>query len=100
MVRTTTSDGTIEVLPSCGLLMVSAEAPKLFAKSYERPIIECPLSNELKAVGLDGKERDISLEAFADDVFRKLVRDGQDEEEGVRRVLDVRWMRRSCLAAG
>ena len=34
------------------------------------------LSKELKAVGLD-------------DVFRKLVWDGQDEEEGVRRVLDV-----------
>ena len=47
------------------------------------------LTKELKAVGLDGKERDISLGAFADDVFRKLVWDGQDEEEGVRRVLDV-----------
>ena len=46
-------------------------------------------AKELKAVGLDGKERDISLTAFADDVFRKLVWYGQDKKEGVRRVLDV-----------
>ena len=47
------------------------------------------LSKELKAVGLDGKVRGISLGALADDVIRKLVLDGQDEEEGGRRVLDV-----------
>ena len=66
MVRMTTSEGTIEALPSCGRFMGSAEAPKLFAKAYERPITEWfegtkQLSTELKAVGLDGKERDISL---------------------------------------
>ena len=47
------------------------------------------MSQELEAVGLDGKDRDISLGGFADDVFRKVVWDGHDEEEGVRRVLDV-----------
>ena len=46
------------------------------------------LSIALKAVGLDGKERDTSLVAFADDVFRKMVWDVHDGEEGVRRVLD------------
>ena len=55
--------------------MGSAEAPNLLPK-------------ELKAVGLDGKERDISLVAIAYGVFRKLVWDGHDGEEGVRRVLD------------
>ena len=94
MVRITTSEGPIETLPSCGHFMGWAEAPKLFAKAYERPITEWfegtkQLPKELKAVGLDGKERDISRGAFADDVFLKLVWDGQDEEEGVRRVQDV-----------
>ena len=94
MVRVTTSEGTIEALPSCGHFTGSAEAPKLFATAHERPITEWfegtkQLSKELKAVGLDGKEWDISLGAFADDVFHMLVWDGQDEEEGVCQVLDV-----------
>ena len=46
------------------------------------------LSGELQVVGLDGRERYISLVAFADDVFRKLVWDGRDGAEGPRRVLD------------
>ena len=93
VVRMTTSEEAIEALLSCGHFMGSAEAPKLFARAHERPITEWfqgtkHLSKELKAVGLDGNLRDISLGAFADDVFRKLVWDVQDEE-GVRRVLDV-----------
>ena len=78
----------MEALPSSGHFVGSAEAPKLFAKAHERPMTEWfegtkQLSKELKAVGLDGKERDISPGAFADDVFRELAWDGQDEEEGV-----------------
>ena len=105
-VRFTTSEGTIEALPSCGHFMGSAEAPKLFAKACERPITEWfegtkQLSKELKAVGLDGKEWDISLGAFADDVWY-----GVDKMR--RRVFFAeywmcqirRWMRRSRLAAG
>ena len=57
MVRVSTSGRTIEALPSCAHFMGSAEAPKLFAKAYERPITEWfegtkQLSKELKAVGL------------------------------------------------
>ena len=66
-------------------------------KAYERPTAEwlegtAQLSKELRAVGMDGKERDISLVAFADDVFRKLVWDGHDKEEGVpeKRVVRAR----------
>ena len=72
----------MEALPSSGHFVGSAEAPKLFAKAHERPMTEWfegtkQLSKELKAVGLDGKERDISPGAFADDVFREWL--GKDK---------------------
>ena len=80
MVRIATSEGVIEALPSCGHFMGSAEAPKLSAKACERPVTAWlrdteHQSRELRAVGLD-------------DVFRKLVWDGRDGAQGVRRVLD------------
>ena len=82
------SEATIEALPCCGLFMGSAESPKMFAKACERPSLSGSrateqLSKELKAVGMDGKELGISLVSFADDVFRNLVWDGDDEGEGV-----------------
>ena len=69
--------------------MGSAEALELFAKAYEslhNAWLRATehLSRELRATGLDGKDRDISLVAFADDVFRKLVWDGRDCADGVR----------------
>ena len=69
MVRITTSEGTIEALPRCGHFMGLAAAPKVFAKANGRPITEWLKgtkqlsSKELKVVGLDGNERDISLVA-------------------------------------
>ena len=93
MVRVTTSEGTIEALPSCGHFTGSAEAPKLFATAHERPITEWfegtkQLSKELKAVGLDGKEWYISLGPLRM-TFSTCWYGGQDEEEGVCQVLDV-----------
>ena len=105
-----TNNITIEAFPSCSHFVCPAEAPKkLFANAHERPIAEWfegtkQLSKELKAVGLDGNERDISLEAFADDVFWQ-VWYGMDKMR--RRVFAEfwicqirRWMRRSRLATG
>ena len=63
------------------------EAPKIVCVSLrERPITEWlegtkQLSKELRVVGLDGNERDVSLV--------KMVWGGHDEAKGVRRVLDV-----------
>ena len=108
MVRITTSEGTIEALPSCGHFTGSAEAPKLFATAHERPITEWfegtkQLLKELKAVGLDGKERDISLELSRMSFFASWY--GMDKMR--RRVFAEywmcqirRWMRRSRLAVG
>ena len=86
MFRIATFEGVTEALPNCRYFMGSAEAPKLFLKACEKPVIAWlrdteHLSRELRAVGMRGKERDTSL---ADDV----VLDGRDGAEGVRRVLD------------
>ena len=77
MAGITTSMGVMEALPGCGNCVGSGGAPKLFAQGYERPVTAWlrdtdHLSREMRAVGLDGKERTISLLAFADDVLRKL----------------------------
>ena len=66
MVRVATAEGKIVALPSCGHFMGPAEAPKLCAKACERPTTEWfqgtkKLSKELRAVGLDRNEWDISL---------------------------------------
>ena len=64
------------------------DAPELFAKAYERPVTASlrytkPLSQ--RAAGRSdwkAKKRDISMVAFAGDVFRKPVWNGGDGAQG------------------
>ena len=85
MVRIETSEGVIEALLSCGHFMGSARSclrkptrdPSLLGSRTRSTSLESCVPSDWTA-----KQRDISLVAVADDVFRKLVCDGRDGAEG------------------